>query len=221
MEAQEDKEELQANKIMFNPEPEVSIEDISLELKNFEIEEEEVLKEIEYSDKYEQFISEKEFQNIFEDYLNLKKSQINEVYTNPLYFIKKIIYFYNKETFLDYYFLYLKSPPIRINEKKEKEIYISFEANNIKDDKEASLSLDLTNKTFNVTIKPDNRIFTIFFNAENNNIHIPIKYFDKSKNELTINSYSKKLKKVIPNNMNNSGKYNQDNMLIIQILLIL
>lgn len=212
METQKDQTELEANKIVFNPEPEVSVQDISLELKNLEIEEGEVLKEIEYSDKYEQFISEKEFQNIFEDYINLKKSKINEVYTNPLYFIKKIIYFYNKETFLDYYFLYLKSPPILINKKKEQEKYISFEAKSNKDNKEAFFSLDLTNKKFDVMIKPDNRIFTIFFNAENNNINIPIKYLDKSKNELTINSYSKKSKKLIPNNANNSGKYNNGNI---------
>ena len=185
METQKDNEELQANKIVFNPEPEVSIQDISLESKNLEIEEGEVLKEIEYSE-YDQFISEKEFQNIFEDYINVKKSKINEVYTNPLYFIKKIIYFYNKETFLDYYFLYLKSPPIRINDKKEKEKYISFEAKSSKDNKEAFLSLDLTKKKFDVKIKPDNKILSIFSNAENNNI--------------------------IPNNTNNSGKYNKDNL---------
>ena len=131
-------------------------------------------------------MNENEYQSLFEDYVNVKKSNIKEVYANPLYFIKKIIYFYNKETFLDPYFLYLKSTPNQTKEKKEK--YISFEARNIKDNKEACLSLDLTKKKFNVMIKPDNKTFTVFFNVENNNINIPISNFDKGKNEVTINS---------------------------------
>ena len=65
MEDQKDITTLQANKILFSPDPEANIEDISVEIKNLEIEEGEVLKEIEYNDKYDQFISEKEFQDIF------------------------------------------------------------------------------------------------------------------------------------------------------------
>ena len=68
-------------------------------MENFEIEEDKILKEIELNNRYEQFINEGEYQSLFEDYINVKKSNINEVCANPLYFIKKIIYFYNKETF--------------------------------------------------------------------------------------------------------------------------
>ena len=192
MEAQKDPNALQENQINFSPETEARIEDISLDLQNLEIDEGEVLKEIELNNRYEQFMNENEYQSLFEDYINVKKSNIKEVYANPLYFIKKIIYFYNKETFLEPYFLYLKSTPNQTKEKKEK--YISFEARNIKDNKEACLSLDLTKKKFNVMIKPDNKTFTVFFNVENNNINIPISNFDKGKNEVTINSSSKKLK---------------------------
>ena len=194
MEAQKDPNALQENQIDFNPETEARIEDISLDLQNLEVDEGEVLNEIELNNRYEQFMNENEYQSLFEGYISVKKSNINEVYANPLYFIKKIIYFYNKETFLDPYFLYLKSTPNQTKEKKEKEKYISFEACNIKDNKEACLSLDLTKNKFDVMIKPDNKTFTVFFNVENNNINIPISNFDKGKNEVTINSSSKKLK---------------------------
>ena len=182
-------------------------------LQNLEIEEGEVLKEIESNNRYEQFINESEYQSLFEDYINVKKSNINEVCANPLYFIKKIIYFYNKETFLDPYFLYLKSPSNPIKEKKEK--YISFEAKNIEDNKEACLRLDLTKNKFDVMIKPDNRTFSIFFNVENNNINIPISNFDKGKNEVSINSSSKKLKLILNKNnsdMNNKGPIKRNNL---------
>ena len=117
MEAQKDPNALQENQINFSPETEARIEDISLNLQNLEIDEGEVLKEIELNNRYEQFMNENEYQSLFEDYINVKKSNINEVYANPLYFIKKIIYFYNKETFLDPYFLYLKSFPLTCQEK--------------------------------------------------------------------------------------------------------
>ena len=92
-------------------------------MENFEIEEDKILKEIELNNRYEQFINEGEYQSLFEDYINVKKSNINEVFTNSLYFIEKIIYFYNKETFLDPYFLYLKSYPNPIKEKKRKILF--------------------------------------------------------------------------------------------------
>ena len=213
MEAQKDPNTLQENQIDFSPRTEAIIEDISLDLQNLKIEEE-VLKEIELNNRYEQFINENEYQSLFEGYINVKKSNINEVYANPLYFIKKIIYFYNKETFLDPYFLYLKSPPNQIKEKKEK--YISLEVNNIKDNKEACLSLDLTKNKFDIMIKPDNKTFSVFFNVENNNINIPISNFDKGKNEVTINSSSKKLKfkgAIKINNLNSveQGKKEKEN----------
>ena len=46
MEAQKDTNSLQENQIVFTPETEARIEDISLDLQNFEIEEDKILKEI-------------------------------------------------------------------------------------------------------------------------------------------------------------------------------
>jgi len=61
-------------------------------------------------------------------------------------------------------------------------------------------------------IKPDNKTFTVFFNVENNNINIPISNFDKDKNEVTINSSSKKLKLIL--NKNNSDMKNKGSIKI-------
>ena len=130
------------NDIEFNPENNSNIHDVSLNLKNLEIEEEEVLKDDVFDDEYDQFLNEEEYQSLFEEHINVKKSNINEIYANPLYFIKKIIYFYHKEIFLDSYFLTLKTPPKENKVKIEK--FLSFEANDIKDDKEACLSFDLS-----------------------------------------------------------------------------
>ena len=112
---------------------------------------------------------------------------------------------------MDSYFLYLRSRPNKKSEKSEKnEKYISFEAQSISDNKEAYLNLDLTKKKFCVMTKPDNKTFHVFFNVENKNINIPISNFDKGKNELTINSSSKKLKQFILN-INNLGQKNKNN----------
>ena len=56
-------------------------------------------------------------------------------------------------------------------------------------------------------IKPDNKTFTVFFNVENKNINIPISNFDKGRNEVSINSSSKKLKLIL--NKNNSDVNNK------------
>jgi len=93
MEAQKDPNALQENQINFSPETEARIEDISLDLQNLEIDEGEVLKEIELNNRYEQFMNENEYQSLFEDYINVKKSNIKEVYANPLYLLKKLFTF--------------------------------------------------------------------------------------------------------------------------------
>ena len=106
---------LNPNEIEFIPEIKVKDDDISLDFQNLEIVEDEILLERENCNEYDEFLNYKEYREIFSEYLDVKKSNINEGYSNPLYFIKKIIYFYNKETFLDCYFLFIsrfKKPKI-------------------------------------------------------------------------------------------------------------
>ena len=90
MKAQESQIKFNMNEIEFNPENNTEIQDVSLNLKNLEIDEEEVLNDDTFDDEYEQFPNEEEYQSIFKENLNVKKS--------------------NKETFLDSYFLTFKSP---------------------------------------------------------------------------------------------------------------
>ena len=53
-------------------------------------------------------LNDEEYKKLFDDYLEIKNSKLNTVYSNPIYFLKKIYYFYYKSTFLDCYFLKLK-----------------------------------------------------------------------------------------------------------------
>ena len=174
--------------IEFNPKIEAKEEDIALDLIDLEINNEEIIKVYDIHNEWNKFFTEKEYQTLLEESLDIKKSNINAVYSNPLYFIKKIIYFYNKETFFDSYFLTLKSPHMKkikglVQEKKS----ISFKAKFHKSELKASLNFDLKTKMFNGTIKPDNKEISFTFNTDkNNNILIPIKDYDENKNEIMI-----------------------------------
>ena len=174
--------------IEFNPGTKSKEEDIALDLIDLEINNEEIIKVYDIHNEWNKFFTEKEYQTLLEESLDIKKSNINAVYSNPLYFIKKIIYFYNKETFFDSYFLTLKSPHMKkikglVQEKKS----ISFKAKFHKSELKASLNFDLKTKMFNGTIKPDNKEISFTFNTDkNNNILIPIKDYDENKNEIMI-----------------------------------
>lgn len=177
-----------ANKIEFNPIPKIDNKDISIDSLNFEIDEKEILKVYDISDEWNKFFSEKEYQSLFEEYLDIKKANINAVYSNPLYFIKKIIYFYNKETFIDSFLFKLKTPP---NEKQKQynanKKSISFKVDFDNENKKALLSFDLEKKLFNGKIKPDNKNISIPFSIDSNNdILIPINNYDEKKNELKL-----------------------------------
>ena len=105
------------SEIKFCPETEAKNEVIVQEIKNFEIDENEILKDNGIYNEYDEFLNDKEYQFLFEE-------MMNEVYSYPLYFIKKINYFYNKGTFLECYFLKLKKPSKKYHStitKKDKE----------------------------------------------------------------------------------------------------
>ena len=95
------------NIIEFNPGVQPEDEDISIEFQDFELDEETIVSEVENYKGNDEFMNYKEYMEIFDEYLEIKKSNIKEAYSNSLYFIKKIISFYNKETFFDCYFLTL------------------------------------------------------------------------------------------------------------------
>ena len=101
------------NDIEFNPQTNAKEEDVALDFMDLEINNEEIIKVYDIHNEWNKFFTEKEYQTLLEESLDIKKSNINAVYSNPLYFIKKIIYFYNKETFFDSYFLTLKSPHMK------------------------------------------------------------------------------------------------------------
>ena len=188
MEDEAQKKDDIANKIEFNPIPKIDNEDISIDSLNFEFDEKEILNVYDISDEWNKFFTEKEYQSLFEEYLDIKRANINAVYSNPLYFIKKIIYFYNKETFIDSFLFKLKSPP---NEKQKQYNIgmksISFKAVFDNEKKKAFLSFDLEKKLFNGKIKPDNKSISIPFNIDNNNnILIQINNYDEKKNELKL-----------------------------------
>ena len=204
MEDIDNKIELNPNEIEFIPEIKVKDEDISLDFQNLEIDEDEILLEEEICNEYDEFLNYKEYREIFSEYLDVKKSNINEAYSNPLYFIKKIIYFYNKETFLDCYFLYLKSPPQKKLEKPSKYISLDTKIENGK----ACLFLDLKNQKFNATIKPDNKVIPISFIANNNSDLIG---FNKKKNPDNIQEYNSSDNIKLTNNSLNEFSSQKEN----------
>ena len=204
MEDIDNKIELNPNEIEFIPEIKVKDEDISLDFQNLEIDEDEILLEEEICNEYDEFLNYKEYREIFSEYLDVKKSNINEAYSNPLYFIKKIIYFYNKETFLDCYFLYLKSPPHKKLEKPSKYISLDTKIENGK----ACLFLDLKNQKFNATIKPDNKVIPISFIANNNSDIIG---FNKKKNPDNIQGYNSSDNIKLTNNSLNEFSSQKEN----------
>ena len=143
------------DKIEFTPDNAIKEGDISFDFKNFEFDEKEMIVQNDYDCEYEEFMNVDECRELFEEYLDVKKTSINEINSNPLYFLKKIIYFYNKETLLDCYFLKLRLPP-KINKTKIDKT-ISFKANIIKDKNKINLSFDLKNRSINALIEPDNK----------------------------------------------------------------
>ena len=113
------------NKIEFNSITLIDNEDISIDLLNLQFDEKELLKVYDISGEWNKFFTEKEYQSLFEDNLEIKRANNNEVYSNPLYFIKKIIYFNYKEIYIKPFLFILKSP------KKRKKINLIFIRNQI------------------------------------------------------------------------------------------
>ena len=182
------KNECNDNKIEFNPDLKKNNSDISIDLIDFHFDEKEILKVYDIHDEWDNFFSEKEYQTLLEEYLDIKKTNINAVFSNPLYFIKKIIYFYNKETFVDSFLLKLKSPPVnkkiqKINTAKS----ISFKTKLDNESKKTFVNMNSNNKIFSGTIKPNNKPSSISFNLDNkNNIIIPINNYDENKKEIQL-----------------------------------
>ena len=186
------------NIIEFNPGVQPEDEDISIEFQDFELDEETIVSEVENYKGNDEFMNYKEYMEIFDEYLEIKKSNIKEAYSNSLYFIKKIISFYNKETFFDCYFLTLKCPPQIKNEKSEK--FISF---NTQIDKEKIyLNFDKESKIINYKITPDNLQFPISLNINKNSIHFPISNIDEAKKQITIIYGSKRKSNITFDNVN-------------------
>ena len=186
------------NIIEFNPGVQPEDEDISIEFQDFELDEETIVSEVENYKGNDEFMNYKEYMEIFDEYLEIKKSNIKEAYSNSLYFIKKIISFYNKETFFDCYFLTLKCPPQIKNEKSEK--FISF---NTQIDKEKIyLNFDKESKIINYKITPDNLQFQISLNINKNSIHFPISNIDEAKKQITIIYGSKRKSNITFDNVN-------------------
>ena len=205
----------QEKEIVFTPDKDIKNEDISFDFKNFELDEKELINVNEYYNKYEEFISDQECRELFEDYLDVKKTNINEIISNPLYFLKKIIYFYKKETLLDCYFLKLRLPPKNNPTKIEKEL--SFKVNINKDNDKAFLSFDLQKKSINALIEPDKKAVSFLFNIQNDNINIPIKSYDENNKEIILThdkrtkSKKQNLKKIKFPERNISGSNNNNN----------
>ena len=182
------KNECNDNKIEFNPDLKKNNSDISIDLIDFHFDEKEILKLYDIHDEWDNFFSEKEYQTLLEEYLVIKKTNIKAVFSNPLYFIKKIIYFYNKENFVDSFLLKLKSPPVnkkiqKINTAKS----ISFKTKLDNEIKKTFVNMDSNNKIISGTIKPNNKPSSISFNLDNkNNIIIPINNYDENKKEIKL-----------------------------------
>ena len=182
------KETSDTNKIEFNP-MKINTEYILLEdLNKLEFDEEEILQVYDLYDEWNKFFTEKEYQTLLEEYIDIKRSNINAVSSNPLYFIKKIVYFYNKETFFDSFLLKLKNPPNSKKMQSNKDTKsISFKAKFNNEDKKALLNLDLENKICNGKIKPDNKDISIPFDVGvNNNIIFHINKYDENKIEINL-----------------------------------
>ena len=74
--------------IEFNPEPIKEYDDDSFDFINVEFNENEIMKDINY-EEYDQFLNVVEYREIFKNYLDVKKTNLNEISSNPLYFLKK------------------------------------------------------------------------------------------------------------------------------------
>ena len=163
MESKMQKKISKDNETEFNPNVIAEKDgEISLNFENFEFDDKEILEIHDKCTECDEFFSEKEYQILLEEYLNVKNSNINVIYSNPLYFIKKIIYFYNKETFFKPFMLILKSPKdTSKNKADEKAKSISIQVNIDKDKGNASLNLNLDTKIIDATINPDNKNVTL------------------------------------------------------------
>ena len=198
------KKKSEEDEIIFEPSLITNKDDISLYFMNLEFDDNEILEVHGLSDKWDGFLSEKEYQLLIEEYLNVKKSNINMVYSNPLYFIKKIIYFFNKETFFNPFMIILKSPPDTSNKSPEQKVQtISFRANISEDNGKASINLDIKNKILDGTINPGNKNVSFSFDIKDKTINIPINNYDKANNEIKIiPKLKEKEKKELPQKEN-------------------
>ena len=128
-------------------------------------------------------LNDEEYKKLFDDYLEIKNSKLNTVYSNPIYFLKKIYYFYYKSTFLDCYFLKINTKNNKIEGKifGDEKIFIPF--------------------------KKENEFLKLKINKISNNmIQIPFKYEASNKN----NSFliEKKIKEI---NISKNKSYNKIN----------
>ena len=208
------------DEIIFEPKIITKKDDISLDFENLEFNEAEILAVHDLSDKWEGFFSEREYQLLIEEYINVKNSNINMTFSNPLYFIKKIIYFFNRETFFNPFMIILKSPPISSNKSPDNKMQTISLSVDINEEKSiASFNLDIKNKKLNATINPDNKSISFCFHIENKSINIPINNYDKANNEIKITpilkekvkkEFSKKENKVSEKNKTNKSKSNNN-----------
>jgi len=132
-----------------------------------------------------EILNAKEFQDIFGNNLDINQSQLNQAYSNPIYYFKKIIYFYIKSTYLDCYFLKLK------NTLKDK--------NAKKNNKKRHINM---NRSFNAINEERQENKNKSFNKENNNNQIIEK---KISNSSSIN--------ITQTYLSNSYNFNDSNSL--------
>ena len=85
------------DKIEFTPDNAIKEGDISFDFKNFEFDEKEIIVQNDYDCEYEEFMNVDECRELFEEYLDVKKTSINEINSNPLYFLKKLFIFITKK----------------------------------------------------------------------------------------------------------------------------
>ena len=137
-----------------------------------------------------EILNEKEFQDIFGNYLDIKQSQLNQVYSNPLYYFKKIIEFYNKSTYLDCYFLKLKNILKDKNAKKKATAKSGKNEGILKiqlTDDEKSAKLISSNNQISIPFEIDDDYLKIKISSfKNNTIEIPLNFEildDKDKNK--------------------------------------
>ena len=150
-------------------------------------------------------LNDEEYKKLFNDYLEIKNSKLNTVYSNPIYFLKKIYYFYYKSTFLDCYFLKLKdnSKNVKVKSKDNfNEFIMKIDTKNNKIEGKI-----FVNEKIFIPFKKENEFLKLKINKISNNmIQIPFKYEASNKN----NSFFKE-KKIKEINISKNKSYDKIN----------